>query len=127
MTLGGRARRGVRMVITFAAVAAAAVAGTAAAATAATAATAAGQSVQPGPPAVFSWGWNGAGEVGDGTTTPRATPVPVLGLPSVHGLQVTMRQIVSGYLSQACAASALRSPASRLASSACSQDVMACW
>jgi hypothetical protein len=85
------------MVITFAAVAAAAIAGTAAAA------TAAGQSVQPGPPAVFSWGWNGAGEVGDGTTTPQATPVPVLGLPSVHGLQVTMRQIVSGYLSQACA------------------------
>ncbi len=124
LALGGRARRGVHVVITIAAVAAAAVAGTTAPAGAA---TAAGQSVQPGPPAVFSRGWNGAGEVGDGTTTPRATPVPVLGLPSVHGLQVTMRQIVSGYLSQACAASALRSPASRLASSACSQDVMACW
>jgi hypothetical protein len=51
LALGGRARRGVHVVITIAAVAAAAVAGTTAPAGAA---TAAGQSVQPGPPAVFS-------------------------------------------------------------------------
>jgi len=93
LALGGRARRGMHVVITFAAVAAAATAATAAPAAAA---PAAGQSVQPGPPAVFSWGWNSHGEVGDGTTTPRATPGPVLGLPSVHGLQVAAKQIVSG-------------------------------
>jgi hypothetical protein len=84
--MGGRACRGVRMVITLAA------------------APAAGQSVQPGPPAVFSWGWNQGGEVGNGTTTPQATPGPVLGLPTVHGLQVTVKQVAYGSLSYAGAA-----------------------
>jgi integrase len=64
LALGGKARRGVHVVLTFAVVAAAAVAGTAAPADAA---PAAGQSVGPGPSAVFSWGWNQDGENGDGT------------------------------------------------------------
>jgi len=82
LALGGRARRGVHVVITVAAVAAAAVAGTAAPAGAA---PAVGQSVGPGPTAVFSWGWNQHGEVGDGTTNHQATPGPVLGRhPSEH-------------------------------------------
>jgi alpha-tubulin suppressor-like RCC1 family protein len=93
LALGGRARRGVHVVITLAAVAAAAAAGTAAPAGAA---PAAGQTVLPSLPALFGWGWNTDGEVGDGTTAPRATPVPVLGLPSVHGLQVTVKQVVTG-------------------------------
>ncbi len=100
LTLGGRARRGVHVVITFAAAAAAAVAVTAAPATAAPAAA---QSVLPGPPAVFSWGWNQHGEVGDGTTNHRATPGSVLGLPSVHGLQVAVKQLASAEDSEACA------------------------
>jgi len=70
LALGGKARRGVHVVLTFAVVAAAAVAGTAAPADAA---PAAGQSVGPGPTAVFSWGWNQDGENGDGTTNHRAT------------------------------------------------------
>jgi Regulator of chromosome condensation (RCC1) repeat len=77
LALGGRARRGVHTVITVTAVAA-------------------GQSVGPGPTAVFSWGWNQHGEVGDGTTNHRATPGPVLGLPSVHGWQVAVKQLASG-------------------------------
>jgi alpha-tubulin suppressor-like RCC1 family protein len=93
LALGGRARRGVRVVMAVAAVAVAAVAGTAAPVAAA---PAAGQIVGPGPTAVFSWGFNKSGEVGDGTTTPRATPGPVLGLPSVNGVQVTVKQLVSG-------------------------------
>jgi alpha-tubulin suppressor-like RCC1 family protein len=60
--------------------------------------------VQPGPPAVFSWGWNESGQVGDGTTTPRATPGPVLGLPSVNGSQVMVKQVVSGNLAESSAA-----------------------
>jgi alpha-tubulin suppressor-like RCC1 family protein len=32
--------------------------------------------------AVLCWGWNKLGEIGDGTTTPRPTPVPVYGLSS---------------------------------------------
>ena len=90
LALGGRARRSVHVVLTFALVAAATVAGTAAPA------TATGQTVLPSLPAVFGWGLNLEGEVGDGTTAPRATPVPVLGLPSVHGLQVTVKQVVTG-------------------------------
>ena len=89
LALGGRARRGINVVITIAAVA--------------TAAPAAGQSVGPGPTAVFSWGWNQHGEVGDGTRNHRATPGPVLGLPSVHGLQVAVKQLVSAEDSEACA------------------------
>jgi hypothetical protein len=89
LALGGRARRGINVVITIAAVA--------------TAAPAAGQSVGPGPTAVFSWGWNQHGEVGDGTRNHRATPAPVLGLPSVHGLQVAVKQLVSAEDSEACA------------------------
>jgi alpha-tubulin suppressor-like RCC1 family protein len=88
------------VVITIAAVATAAVAGTAAPVAAA---PAAGQSVGPGPTAVFSWGWNQHGEVGDGTRNHRATPGPVLGLPSVHGLQVAVKQLVSAEDSEACA------------------------
>jgi alpha-tubulin suppressor-like RCC1 family protein len=89
---GGKAHRGARLVISLAAVAAAAVAGTATSVAPAAAAPAAGQSVLPGPPAAFSWGWNEVGENGDGTTTPRDTPGPVLGLPSVNGAQVTVKQ-----------------------------------
>ena len=100
LALGGTARRGVHMVLTFAVVAAAAVAGTAAPAAPATAAPAAGQSVGPGPTAVFSWGWNQDGENGDGTTDHRATPGPVLGLPSVHGLQIAVKQLASAHNSQ---------------------------
>jgi alpha-tubulin suppressor-like RCC1 family protein len=100
LALGGRARRGVHVVMTVAAVAAAAVAGTAAPASAA---PAAGQNVGPGPTAVFSWGWNQHGEVGDGTTNHRATPGPVLGLPSVHGLQIAVKHLASAEDSEACA------------------------
>jgi hypothetical protein len=83
LALGGRARRGINVVITI------------------VAAMAAGQSVGPGPTAVFSWGWNQHGEVGDGTRNHRATPGPVLGLPSVHGLQVAVKQLLSAEDSEA--------------------------
>ena len=100
LALGGGVRRRAHAVITAAAVAAAALAGMAAPAAAA---AAAGQTVLAGPPAVFSWGWNQHGENGDGTTNHRATPGPVLGLPSVHGLQVTVKQLASAEDSEACA------------------------
>jgi alpha-tubulin suppressor-like RCC1 family protein len=89
-----------RLVLTVAVMVAAAVAGTAAPAVAA---PAAGQSVGPGPTAVFSWGWNQDGENGDGTTNHRATPGPVLGLPSVHGLQVAVKQLAATNDSESCA------------------------
>jgi alpha-tubulin suppressor-like RCC1 family protein len=89
-------RYGVRQAVTIAAVAIAAVAVPAAPAVAAPAAT---QTVFPSPAAVFSWGWNQYGEVGDGTTTPRATPGPVLGLPTNHGLQIKAKQLASSNLS----------------------------
>ena len=54
----------------------------------ATAAPAAGQTVMPSLPAVFSWGWNIEGEVGDGTTTDRASPVPVPGLTRITQVAV---------------------------------------
>jgi alpha-tubulin suppressor-like RCC1 family protein len=105
-TRSGNARGGVRAGITIAA-AVAAMAGTlapAAAATQAAAATTATQNVFPGAPAISSWGWNPSGENGDGTTTPKATPEPVLGLPSSHGLQVRAIQLASSPLAQTNAA-----------------------
>ena len=32
---------------------------------------------------VWAWGWNGYGQLGDGSTTNRLTPVPVSGLTGV--------------------------------------------
>jgi alpha-tubulin suppressor-like RCC1 family protein len=76
--MGGRARRGVHAV-TIVAAAAVAIAGTAAPAAAAPAAR---QTITAHLPGVFGYGWNASGEVGDGTTTHRATPVPVA-LPAI--------------------------------------------
>ncbi len=77
--MGGRARRGVLTVTIIAAAAVAAIAATAAPAAAA---PAAGQAITAHLPGVFGYGWNASGEVGDGTTTHRATPVPVA-LPAI--------------------------------------------
>lgn len=39
--------------------------------------------------AVYAWGWNGRGELGDGSTRDSATPVKVLGMPVVLSSKVT--------------------------------------
>ena len=65
----------------------------------AAAATTAGQQVTApmaeAPPAVFGWGFNAEGELGDGTITPRSSPMPVTGLPS------GVRQVTVTHLSSA--------------------------
>lgn len=84
LTMGGRARRGMQAVTIIAAAAVAAIAVTAAPAAAA---PAAGQTITAHLPGVFGYGWNASGEVGDGTTTHRATPVPVA-LPAIPSASV---------------------------------------
>jgi alpha-tubulin suppressor-like RCC1 family protein len=46
-------------------------------------------------PIAFGFGSNQNGELGDGTTTPRYSPVPVIGLPG------TVRQVAAGYFTSA--------------------------
>jgi alpha-tubulin suppressor-like RCC1 family protein len=45
---------------------------------------------------VWTWGWNFAGQLGDGTTTDRNTPVQVLGLGGV-GFLTDVKAIAAGY------------------------------
>jgi hypothetical protein len=88
--MGGKARRGGHAITIIVAAAAAAIAGTAAPAAAV---PAAGQTVVAHEPGVLGWGWNQRDEVGDGTTTPRSTPVPVA-LPALASAGV--RQLALG-------------------------------